>query len=979
MNEVENNVIENIYRKFKSYVYYDNTALHLRHQIAEYESDENFEDNLEYIGELLENIDCLTDEMDEYLSDLIDDISVLVVPKRFKKEVDNVDSTCITNSFEKKNYLIDKLNYMINAPIEIHLLVFYWVLKYGSTLEKEYRKHNYGNLLDVKYSNINDSSTKTFKPYFTQYSKWRDSGIKKVQDNHKNNEGSAILMLDVSSYYYNIDFDFDKLDSYFDDILEWDEYSEYEALTGIIKSTFETFNGLVSPLIKGIDLSSTALPIGLSISPIFANYYLSEFDKNIVKRIKPLYYGRYVDDIMIVFSEDSFEDIKFSNPTTSEFVKSNLITNHNVLDKQGDDYIISDESFEIKYHSKIRIQKDKMKLYILDRTGTPAIIENFIENIKRNSSEFRYLPEESKVISEFNKEAYSMLYNDTQNKLRSIEKFSGDKYGVSKYLAKVILTSKYWNDSKEKLDLLVEQIDSFFSGIHCLEYFSLWEKIFTFYVINNRADKINSFYERIIKNISLVQAKGHGPTNGKKLQAFLKKYCELSLTQACSLNLEVISKVKNNIVDEAECVQLRSTNLIRDNYIITPLVNFTKGSNDIKNLLTLNLRCSKDNIDNSKCNICSDCELELDMYKFRFSPRFVHYHELQHYLFFLEAYKYESGYFGSYVEKAQEIYEGINNFSIKRNTQQHLTIEEEKLDHLKLSINNVHIPGNKKQNKLRIGVASIKVDSSNIEKSYLKIPNLSRERFNSLVKLINYIELTKSDVIVLPEVSVPFAWIGILTQFARRQQKCIIFGLEHIINRNNVALNLLATVLPYRVNGLNYSFLKLRLKNHYSPDEERLLKGYRYNLPVNIQMAYDLFYWNGCRFACFNCFELADIQHRSYFRSKVDFLTASEYNRDTNYFSNIVESVSRDIHCYFIQSNSSDFGDSRITKPSKSYEKDLVKLKGGINDQVVVGEIDIHKLRKFQYKEYELQKDDKSFKPTPPNFDKKEIEKILSD
>jgi hypothetical protein len=36
MNEVGNNVIENIYRKFKSYVYYDNTALHLRHQIAEY-------------------------------------------------------------------------------------------------------------------------------------------------------------------------------------------------------------------------------------------------------------------------------------------------------------------------------------------------------------------------------------------------------------------------------------------------------------------------------------------------------------------------------------------------------------------------------------------------------------------------------------------------------------------------------------------------------------------------------------------------------------------------------------------------------------------------------------------------------------------------------------------------------------------------------------------------------------------------------
>ena len=92
-----------------------------------------------------------------------------------------------------------------------------------------------------------------------------------------------------------------------------------------------------------------------------------------------------------------------------------------------------------------------------------------------------------------------------------------------------------------------------------------------------------------------------------------------------------------------------------------------------------------------------------------------------------------------------------------------------------------------------------------------------------------------------------------------------------------------------------------------------------------------------------------------------------------------MESVSRDIHCYFIQSNSSDFGDSRITRPSKSYNMDIVRLKGGINDRIVVGEIDIQKLREFQYKEFELQKDDGSFKPTPPNFDKNVIEKILAE
>lgn len=88
-----------------------------------------------------------------------------------------------------------------------------------------------------------------------------------------------------------------------------------------------------------------------------------------------------------------------------------------------------------------------------------------------------------------------------------------------------------------------------------------------------------------------------------------------------------------------------------------------------------------------------------------------------------------------------------------------------------------------------------------------------------------------------------------------------------------------------------------------------------------------------------------------------------------NYYSNILESLSRDIHCYCVQVNSSDYGDSRITKPSKTEEKDIMRTKGGINSTILVDEIDIGKMRDFQLKEYELQANDRSFKPTPPGFD----------
>ena len=91
----------------------------------------------------------------------------------------------------------------------------------------------------------------------------------------------------------------------------------------------------------------------------------------------------------------------------------------------------------------------------------------------------------------------------------------------------------------------------------------------------------------------------------------------------------------------------------------------------------------------------------------------------------------------------------------------------------------------------------------------------------------------------------------------------------------------------------------------------------------------------------------------------------------------MLESLSRDLHCYCVQVNSSDYGDSRITMPSRTEVKDILKTKGGNNDTVLVGTIDVEKLREFQFKEYNLQKLDKSFKPTPPLFDKEIIRKKI--
>ena len=99
-----------------------------------------------------------------------------------------------------------------------------------------------------------------------------------------------------------------------------------------------------------------------------------------------------------------------------------------------------------------------------------------------------------------------------------------------------------------------------------------------------------------------------------------------------------------------------------------------------------------------------------------------------------------------------------------------------------------------------------------------------------------------------------------------------------------------------------------------------------------------------------------------------------EWNKDTNYFSNIVESCSRDLHCYIAQVNTSQFGDSRLTQPAESARLDMLRLKGGINDAILVTEIDLGKIREFQRKTFGITHHKKEFKPLPPDF---EVDNVL--
>ena len=250
-------------------------------------------------------------------------------------------------------------------------------------------------------------------------------------------------------------------------------------------------------------------------------------------------------------------------------------------------------------------------------------------------------------------------------------------------------------------------------------------------------------------------------------------------------------------------------------------------------------------------------------------------------------------------------------------------------------------------------------------------PNRDYTRYRKISRLVNEAITQKADFLVMPEACTPYEWLPTLARTCARTQMAVVTGVEHML-QNGCVYNMTAIILPFEMDEYCCAQIFFHHKNHFAPAEKRLIQGYRLQ-PVE-GSGYELYRWNDFYFSVYCCYELASIHDRAIFQSYVDAIVAVEWNHDVNHYSNIIESLSRDIHCYCIQVNSSDYGDSRVTIPSKTEKKDILRTKGGEFPAVLAATIDIEHLRNFQLKEFELQKEDKAFKPTPPEFDVKVTE-----
>lgn len=998
------------YRRFKNYCYYDNSNLFLRLQIAKFEEQFDFDSDAPrgVLSRVFQPIADLLNSACDYfranksllgftaLDKYLERISCNVVPKEIEQDNANKAGQFITNRISNEPIGVKSCNYLINAPIEIHIISVLWIEMVGIKLGSFISGNNYAYQLNTASGDLDekafDKDTITlFRPYFLGYKDWRDNALKEAKRLLENGDDVTMLSLDVKRYFYSVRLNVPQLVA---PLLETSigigNRERILFLDALLQCVHETYQKLVEPYLENkitVEKSKrheTVLPVGLLSSGILANLYLSRFDKYVVQKTSPSYYGRYVDDMLFVFKNKEVGDSTEELNPVDEFIKEYFCSVEALMEDASIENASKEKVYIVNatgnvpkprtHYGNLRIQSEKVVLEHFDHRGSHAAIDIFMRNLSKNRSEYRFLPDEESIAAEFDNEAYQLLYDGSINKFRSMQDFKKDKYGAAKYLAQQIFLSSL-SKTENKLEdhaqkeKVAQQLLTFFTGSTAISMYILWERVATYFVLNEDLPSLVKFYYNVLKIVNGLRGYSADTfLDVKRLQEDLYQHLELSVALPLALvSKSVRDKLDGKILDSAWMINairsLRHSNMFRINNVGLLGINLTNALCD-------------DEISLQSDNLANYPKLDVNELMCYLAPKYITFEELNM-LAVCKTIRSEKLGEGAYdtIEFQYEKYnKGWSSLLRESSSEDFAECEILEVKDGYISIQDHDIVPNDYEVNKKIAIVNKRVldaDFMSVVK-YGKSINTS-VRKQELIKIFNDALNLKCDILVMPELTVPFGLLGFLAKEAKKANMAIVTGMEYCVFNNGTQKNIknyVATILPFKDNYNTGSFIHLREKNFYSPKEEMMLDGYRYKYQKNVSVPYyNLFHWRKSYFSVYNCFELADIRSRSKFMSKVDFVIAVEFNKDIHYFSDVVGSWSRDLHCFIVQVNSSHFGDSKIVMPSKTDEKTLVQVKGGENTVVLVSTLKIKELRDFQLATYVVQQDNKHFKFTPPGFD----------
>lgn len=275
---------------------------------------------------------------------------------------------------------------MAACSMDFHVLSALWMLEVGHLFDAKLTTCAYGNRLRRVHTGarMNELSLGSFQPYLKPYRDWHNAGITAMRVALKNNKKIVALTGDISSFYHKLDPEFILDDRFLTEVLELSLDEKQAKLNKLFINGLQEW-ALGTPLKRG-------LPVGLPASAVVANMALIEFDRFIEREVVPIYYGRYVDDIILVMENGA----NFKN-TDEVWQWLCLRSDSKLTCLKGDNPDADDKNvkFQTDYlgNSEICFANSKNKVFVL-RGETGKTLVNAIDyQIRTRASEWRALPD----------------------------------------------------------------------------------------------------------------------------------------------------------------------------------------------------------------------------------------------------------------------------------------------------------------------------------------------------------------------------------------------------------------------------------------------------------------------------------------------------------------------------------------------------------------------------------------------------------
>lgn len=856
---------------------------------------------------------------------------------------------------------------VMTPTIDFQIVSALWIMKVGHKFDGALDSAlSYGNRLrrqpmetdwehpHVQPGGLNLDCVGLFAPYFSLYRRWRENGLNAMRSALEAGDRIVAITMDIQRFYHRVNPRF---------LLR----NDYLAATGVsLNSDETTFTGRLLDAIETWyrttpdynEQPNGTLPVGLSASKVISNALLADLDREIVSALSPVYYGRYVDDFFIVIRTDAdFISGQAVMESLAESVPS-------VFSYFNEETRGSGLRIKLSYasDSDLVLIGAKQKIFNLVGPHGLDLVSHIADQIRRQSSEHRLLP----IIPETGEEMASraLLAQPSASlevdALRKADVISVRRLGLALLLRDVEayardLPPHNWRDRRKEFYGLIERHVITPQGF--FEFFSYIHRVFSLMVACGDHKEALA----LVRRVSVVAGVVADTTSAGSIERARFESCKAfygrALLQA-GLQAATVVKFKwtpdfwrsLTTIRELDSALVLPRNSEAARRIATDLLYADFGRRPYRELWLAGGKSMRTNPP-VPSTLRMRRILRLGAVRaFRLVARL------------------KVPYWPAIAFPTRPI--GLSDLTIAAPSLLHSPV---RLRGALFAFRGARaqrddgfgmmpperdgaapqlLVGTKRKGNPRIAIPSLFTSDYDWIDAARGRPRLTRGRYERIHGLVNDMcrGKAKPTYVVFPECSVPRRWAVPIAYKLAQQRISFVAGLEYRTSAaglHNEALVSLTTEWPWYPASMSY----VQEKMAPAHDERRNLKKlgrllYRPKIAVA-----PVYVHGGFCFGLLICSDLTTAEHRIRFQGAIDALFVIEWNQDIETFGFLVEATAHDIHGYVVQVNNRRFGDSRVRVPRKiDYERDVVRVKGGISDYFVIAELEVNSLRKFQRK-----------------------------